>query len=55
MTTAMTPTSTATADPTPAEAALRPHAEDAFARELDALAKGDDRPRRRAGTSPRRP
>ena len=45
MTTAMTPTSTATANPTPAEAALRPHAEDAFARELDALAKGDDRPR----------
>ena len=33
----MTPTSTATANPTPAEAALRPHAEDAFARELDAL------------------
>ena len=44
MTTAMTST-TATATPTPAEAALRPHAEDAFARELDALAKGDDRPR----------
>ncbi len=45
MTNAMTPTSTATANPTPAEDALRPHAEDAFAGELDALAKGDDRPR----------
>jgi MoxR-like ATPase len=29
----------------PAQAVLRPHAEDSFARELDALAKGDDRPR----------
>ena len=45
MTTAMTATSTATVTPTPAEAALRPHAETAFAHELEALAKGDDRPR----------
>src|SRR5579859_2568667 len=31
--------------PEPEAAVLRPHAEDSFARELDALAKGDDRPR----------
>ena len=46
MTNAMTAIiSTATETPTPAEAALRPHAENAFAHELEALAKGDDRPR----------
>ena len=41
----MTSTNAATMTQTPAEAALRPHAENAFAHELDALAKGDDRPR----------
>ena len=45
MTTAMTLTDAATVTKTPAEAALRPHAENAFAHELVALAKGDDRPR----------
>jgi len=45
MNTAMTLTDAATETKTPAEAALRPHAENAFAHELEALAKGDDRPR----------
>jgi MoxR-like ATPase len=38
-------TATSAAKQTPAEAALRPHAENAFAGELAALAEGDDRPR----------
>src|SRR5579875_1965565 len=42
MTTTTTPTETT---PSETRTALRPHAEDAYARELDALAKGDDRPR----------